>query len=56
MSVCDEIVVLDFGRRIAQGAPDVIRRDELVVAAYLGEEEPQLDRASVASGSSEAQA
>jgi sulfate-transporting ATPase len=55
MSVCDEIVVLDFGRRIAQGAPDVIRRDELVVAAYLGEEEPQLDRA-VASGSSEAQA
>jgi ABC-type branched-subunit amino acid transport system ATPase component len=42
MNVCDDIVVLDFGVKIAEGPPDVIRRDPRVVAAYLGEsdEEP----------------
>jgi branched-chain amino acid transport system ATP-binding protein len=36
LSVCDEVVVLDFGRVIARGTPDEIRNDERVVAAYLG--------------------
>ena len=37
MSVCDDIVVLDFGRVIARGRPDQIREDPAVLAAYLGD-------------------
>jgi branched-chain amino acid transport system ATP-binding protein len=36
MSISDEIVVLDAGRRIAAGAPAVVRSDPAVKAAYLG--------------------
>ncbi|MBK5333782.1 MAG: hypothetical protein JJD93_17530 [Ilumatobacteraceae bacterium] len=39
MNVCDDIVVLDFGQRIAAGSPDAIRRDPKVIAAYLGQSE-----------------
>ncbi|HLN76457.1 MAG TPA: ABC transporter ATP-binding protein [Nocardioidaceae bacterium] len=38
MSVCDHIVVLDFGKVIARGAPDEVRNDPSVLAAYLGNE------------------
>ncbi|MDR7274669.1 ABC transporter ATP-binding protein [Catenuloplanes atrovinosus] len=38
MSVCDEIVVLDFGRVVATGTPDQVRGDPAVAAAYLGTE------------------
>lgn len=36
MSVCDTLVVLDFGKVIARGTPAQVRSDEAVTAAYLG--------------------
>ncbi|WP_405720418.1 branched-chain amino acid ABC transporter permease/ATP-binding protein [Streptomyces sp. NBC_01537] len=41
MSVCDQVVVLDFGRRICVGTPDEVRRDPAVRAAYLGDLAPE---------------
>lgn len=38
MSVCDDIMVLDFGRRIARGTPDQIKDDPAVISAYLGDD------------------
>jgi branched-chain amino acid transport system ATP-binding protein len=37
MGVCDEVHVLDLGKMIAVGPPAVIRSDEAVMAAYLGD-------------------
>ncbi|MFI1354654.1 ABC transporter ATP-binding protein [Streptomyces sp. NPDC020898] len=37
MSVCDDVYVLDLGKVIAVGPPEVIRNDETVLAAYLGD-------------------
>jgi branched-chain amino acid transport system ATP-binding protein len=37
MDISDRVVVLDFGVKIADDVPDVIRNDERVIQAYLGE-------------------
>jgi branched-chain amino acid transport system ATP-binding protein len=37
VGICERVKVLDFGRTLAEGTPEAVRNDPLVLEAYLGE-------------------
>jgi branched-chain amino acid transport system ATP-binding protein len=48
MNLCEQLVVLDYGKTIARGSPDQVKRDPRVVEAYLGRPREPAARAAAA--------
>src|SRR5439155_3344755 len=46
MGLCDRVYALEAGRIIAEGSPETVRRDPLVIASYLGTDRVAIDRSN----------
>jgi ABC-type branched-subunit amino acid transport system ATPase component len=47
MTLCDRLVVIDFGRYVCDGTPAQVRDDPAAIAAYLGTEAAKQDPGTV---------
>jgi len=36
MSVCDHVIVMNYGQKLAEGSPEAMQNDSSVIEAYIG--------------------